>query len=314
MNIDYLIQLLNNRLAGLALAKDQAFQAGDLDRINAIDTEVHGVQDTLAKLHLLSGISQTAAATPFTEAEVVKNGIEASFNFVNLTDATKCLSLYDITPYATDPYHEQKIQTILEKMPFFDTAESVEAYIKKAAPDSPLTGEMVLSSAQMYAVDVRLVVALIELDSRFGTVGAAVATQNPGNVGNTGTETKNYSSWQEGTAAVAEWLNHHRIERPIVTEPTVVETPEPTPEPEPTPAETPIEPAPQTTPTPEPVTETQAPTPEPTPAETPIEPVPQTTTETPVPQPTTPVIDSVIETESQPVATIIKRTRKRKIS
>lgn len=235
MNIDYLIQLLNNRLAGLALAKDQAFQAGDLDRINAIDAEVHGVQDTLAKLHLLSGIAQTAAATPFTEAEVVKNGIEASFNFANLTDATKCLSLYDITPYATDPYHEQKIQTILEKMPFFDTAESVEAYIKKAAPDTPLTGDMIFLSAQSYAVDARLITALIELDSRFGTVGLAVSTLNPGNVGNNGIDTRNYPSWQEGTNAVAEWLSRHRIVPtavvevvdPIVPNDTVVPNNEP---------------------------------------------------------------------------------------
>lgn len=226
MNIDYLIQLLNNRLAGLALAKDQAFQAGDLDRINAIDTEVHGVQDTLAKLHLLSGIAQTAAATPFTEAEVVKNGIEASFNFANLTDATKCLSLYDITPYATDPYHEQKIQAILEKMPFFDTAESAELYIKKAAPDSPLTGDMVMASAQMYAIDIRLMIALIELDSRFGTVGLAVKTLNPGNVGNNGVDTRNYPSWQEGTNAVAEWLSRHRIVPKAVVE--VVEPVAPT--------------------------------------------------------------------------------------
>lgn len=302
MNIDYLIQLLNNRLAGLALAKDQAFQAGDLDRINAIDTEVHGVQDTLAKLHLLSGIAQTAAATPFTEAEVVKNGIEASFNFANLTDATKCLSLYDITPYATDPYHEQKIQTILEKMPFFDTAESAELYIKKAAPDSPLTGEMVMASAQMYAIDIRLMIALIELDSRFGTVGLAVSTLNPGNVGNNGVDTRNYPSWQEGTNAVAEWLSRHRI-IPRVVPDVVLEQPNPVA----------VQPETQV-----PV-EAQIPEETPVPVEVPVE-TPTIEPQNPIVETPTPIVEVPVEAPaieipgSEPVAMLKKRIYKRKIS
>ncbi len=308
MNIDYLIQLLNNRLAGLALAKDQAFQAGDLDRINALDVEAHGVQDTLAKLHLLSGISQTAAATPFTEAEVVKNGIEASFNFVNLTDATKCLSLYDITPYATDPYHEQKIQNILEKMPFFDTAESAELYIKKAAPDSPLTGDMVMASAQMYAIDIRLMIALIELDSRFGTAGLAVSTMNPGNVGNNGVDTRNYPSWQEGTNAVAEWLSRHRI-IPRVVPDVVIEQPNPIVDSVQNPT---VEPSTPTVEPSTPIVESPTPIVEPS--------TPVTEPPTPTVESSTPIVEvpaEVPSTElsgSEPVAMLKKRTYKRKIS
>lgn len=313
MNIDYLIQLLNNRLAGLALAKDQAFQAGDLDRINALDVEAHGVQDTLAKLHLLAGIAQTAAATPFTEAEVVKNGIEASFNFANLTDATKCLSLYDITPYATDPYHEQKIQTILEKIPFFDSAESIEAYVKKAAPDSPLTGEMFFSSAQSYAVDVRLMVALIELDSRFGTAGVAITTLNPGNVGNTGTETRNYPSWSEGTAAVAEWLSRHRITQPVVVETPPVETPEPVATPEPV-VETPA-PTETTAPVEEPSSTVTPPVPEPVVEAAPVVSEPEAPTAvTPEPEVVVPTPEPASVDSSAPIVRATKRISKRKFS
>ncbi len=238
MNIDYLIQLLTNRLNGLLLAKDQAFGAGDLERIVAVDAEILDVQNTITKLNLVSSIEKTAAVTPFNEKQVVQNGIDASFTLANLTDATACLALYDIEPYATDPFHEQKIETILEKMPLMDSSNVVEMYIKKATPDSPLSGAMVWDAAQQRGVDVRLMMALMELDSRFGTVGVAVATLNPGNVGNNDAgDTRTYDSWEEGVMAVAKWLDNHRI---IEIVPEVPVTPI-----EETPVETPIETTPE---------------------------------------------------------------------
>jgi hypothetical protein len=210
MNIDYLIQLLGNRLKGLDLAKDQAFQAGDLERLNVVGAEILDVQNTLSKLKLIASIEQTASATSFTEAEVVKNGIEASFNPTIINDATKSLLEYDITPYATDPGHELKIQAILEEMGPMMSNEEVETYVKNSSPNSPLTGVMIVDAASKYAVDVRLVMALMELDSRFGTLGVGARTFNPGNVGNTGTQEVTYGSWGEGVEAVAQWLNNHR--------------------------------------------------------------------------------------------------------
>lgn len=210
MDINYLIQLLGNRLNGLTLAKDQAFSSGDLERINTIDAEILEVKNTISKLNLVASIEQTAAATPFTEAQVVQNGIEASFNPTVITDATKCLLEYDITPYATDPMHELKIQNILEKMGLMDSPDKVDFYIKKTSPDSPLDGLMVWNASTQYLVDVRLMLALMELDSRFGTLGLATSTFNPGNVGNDGVNTKTYHSWNDGVLAVASWLNTHR--------------------------------------------------------------------------------------------------------
>lgn len=210
MNIDYLIQLLNNRLNGLNLAKDQAFQAGDLERIVSVDAEILDVQNTLSKLNLISSIEKTAAVTPFTEAEVVKNGINASFNPTVLNDSTKCLLDYDITPYATDPEHEMKIQNILEKMGVMENSEQINTYIKNVSPESPLTGDMFINSSKQLSVDVRLMMAIIELDSVFGTLGVGAKTFNPGNVGNNGEETKSFLSWEEGVLAVADWLNSHR--------------------------------------------------------------------------------------------------------
>ena len=297
MNIDYLIQLLTNRLNGLALAKDQAFQSGDLERINAVDAEILDVQNTLSKLKLVSTIEQTALVTPFSEAEVVKNGIEASFNPSIIDDATKCLLEYDITSYATDPYHEVNIQNILEKMGVMDSTDKIEAYIKKANPDSPLNGYMVWNAGQIYQVDVRLILALIELDSRFGTLGIAVSTNNPGNIGNTGTDTRSYSSWEEGVNAVAQWLGRHRKEI-IVETPTdpVVTDPAPTPV-DNTPVETPTDPV-VTDPAPTPVDNT--------PVETPTDPIIQV-----------PIDDSLNTTtpvNTETVVSIMKKNNKRKIA
>jgi hypothetical protein len=200
-------------------------------------------------------------------------------------------------------------------MPFFDTAESAELYIKKAAPDSPLTGDMVMASAQMYAIDIRLMLALIELDSRFGTAGLAVSTMNPGNVGNNGVDTRNYPSWQEGTNAVAEWLSLHRIIPrvipDVVTEqlnPIEDSVQNPTVEPS---APT-TEPSTPTVEPPTPIVESPTPTVEPS--------TPVTEPPTPTVEPSTPIVEvpaEVPSTElsgSEPVAMLKKRTYKRKIS
>jgi len=189
MNVEYLLQLLGNRLTALATAKEQAFLSGDLERINTLDVETDGVLNTINKLKLLEGISQTALATPFTEAEVVQNGIEASFgvnnpNVVFDGDFTGCLLVYDISSYATDPIHEEKIADILNYIGNMNSPADIDAYINNEAIASPLTGAMLYNSAQKYNVDVRLMMAIIELDSRFGTAGVAVNTLNPGNVGN----------------------------------------------------------------------------------------------------------------------------------
>jgi len=229
MNVEYLIQLLGNRLTALNTSKEQAFLTGDLERINVLDIEINGVLDTLNKLKLLEGISQTALATPFTEAEVVQNGIEASFGINNSNiifngDPTGILLGYDISSYATDPLHEQKIKDILNYIAEMDSPEKIDAYINNEAIGSPVTGAMVYNSAQKYNIDSRLLMALMELDSRFGTVGLAIRTLNPGNVGNDDAgNTQIFNSWQEGVDAVAKWLDNHKVNDFIIEEEEISE-------------------------------------------------------------------------------------------
>lgn len=211
MNIDYLIQLLVNRLSGLALAKDQAFSSGDLERINTVDAEMLDVQNTLSKLRLVSNVEQAATVSSLTVSQIVQRGIESIFTPSVINGSTEVLLKYNIVPYATDPYHETKIQTILENMGSMDTSDQIDAYLKKSTPDTPLTGLMIYSSATKYNVDARLMMAIMELDSRYGTQGLGARTFNPGNVGNNGFEERTYGSWEAGVDAVANWLNNHRI-------------------------------------------------------------------------------------------------------
>ena len=199
MKIDDLILLLNNRLREFKLSRDYARMSGDLERMNVADKEILALEDTLYKLNLLVDTSQSAAVKEATLAEIITDGSVA------------VLGKYDIASYATDPEHEEKIMNILSKMGVMDTVEKIDDYIKGKSLSSPVTGEMVMSAALAYLVDARLMMAIMEQDSHFGTVGLAVSTLNPGNVGNDdGGNIRTYESWQEGVTAVAEWLSRHR--------------------------------------------------------------------------------------------------------
>src|SRR3989344_893634 len=221
MKIDDLIQLLNNRLREFKLSRDYAKMSGDLGRMNTADKEIIGLEDTLYQLNLLVDTSRSAAVREDILSEVITDGSIA------------VLGEYDITPYATDPLHEEKIMNILSKMGVMDTVEKIDDYIDGKYLSSQITGEMVMSAASAYSVDTRLMMAIMEQDSSLGTAGVAVRTRNPGNVGNDDDgNTRTYESWQEGVTAVAEWLSRHRGEtiisetpEEIILEPTATSTP-----------------------------------------------------------------------------------------
>ncbi len=212
MNIEYLIQLLENKLIFLTNAKAQAFMVGDLNTMNSTDVEMAQVNDTLYKLRLLLSATQVATGANTDISTMIAAGMTAVKNAPIIYEgATACMSAYDISTYATDPLHEQKIANILQTMGAMADSSEIDLYIDSKAISSPVTAMMILNAVQEYPVDVRLLMAIMELDSRFGTAGVAVDTMNPGNVGNTGTAIRNYASWQEGVTAVAEWLSRHRI-------------------------------------------------------------------------------------------------------
>ena len=197
MTIEELIILLNNRLAAFKQARDYARMSGNLEAMNAADKEVAGIQETLYKLKLL------VPAAPESPLEMTE---------ISSSIGAESLALYDITSYATDPLHEAKVGQILMAMGEMKTATDIDTYIQEKYPGSPVTGQMIVNAAVAEDVDARLMMAIMEQDSRFGTVGLAVSTTNPGNVGNDDAgNTRTYDSWQEGVNAVAEWLDRHRV-------------------------------------------------------------------------------------------------------
>lgn len=121
------------------------------------------------------------------------------------------VSNVDITSYATDPKHEQKIASIVSNAPKSNNVFDYDMYIKSRAPKSPVTGQMILNASSTAGVDPKLVLAIIQNDSSFGTKGKAVSTFNPGNVGNDDEgNIKKYPSWEAGVLAVANWLAKHK--------------------------------------------------------------------------------------------------------
>ncbi len=213
MDIQYLIQILQNKITVLNNAKSQAVSIGDLEQIGAIEKELLDTQHTFSQLTMLVDITTAAAAANVTPAVVVSSGLDAVQNVpapVQGPSASAVINGYDLSAYATDPSYEVKIRTILDGMPVFAFAGDLDTYIQGIAEGSLVTGDMVYAACNQYETDIPLLTAIIQNDSCFGTTGVGARTCNPGNIGNTGSATRSFPSWAEGVTAVAEWLSRHR--------------------------------------------------------------------------------------------------------
>lgn len=117
---------------------------------------------------------------------------------------------YDITSYATDPLHEQKVISIYNTIGNISSEADASAQIKLLSPNSPITGAMLMASAKKYGVDPKLMLAIMQQDSSLGTAGLGVKTKNAGNVGNDDAgNTQTFKNWGDGVDAVASWLKKH---------------------------------------------------------------------------------------------------------
>ena len=219
MDVSYLIQLLNNKLNVLHNAENQALVNGDLDSLKTIQAQILDVKSTINKLQLLLTIENAAVSANTTPNNVVQSGIQAIQNGVNtnptggtnILDATSILASYNLSIYSTNPAYQQNLTSILNLMTNLTSASDIDAYIQNIAPNSPVTGQMILNAVSQYSVNQYLLIAMLQLESGFGTMGEAVRTLNPGNVGNTDSgATQTFASWDLGVSAVAEWLNNHR--------------------------------------------------------------------------------------------------------
>ena len=89
-------------------------------------------------------------------------------------------------------------------------ADGAQAVISKLSPNSPITGDMIMLSAQKYGVEPNLLMARLAQESNFGMTGKGQYTKNAGNIGNDDTGKLNYQdSWQDGIDLVANWMAMH---------------------------------------------------------------------------------------------------------
>lgn len=140
------------------------------------------------------GTSNTTTA-PTSNSDMV-GGVDFSGN------ATSTL------PYAKDPNYASEVDSMYNqilKVNAVPTATGLDSFIKSQVGGSAsVTGQMIMNSAAQYKVDPNLLAAVLGHESDFGTAGAGAKTFNPGNVGNNGTSTVTYGSWQQGVNAAAQ--------------------------------------------------------------------------------------------------------------
>ena len=129
---------------------------------------------------------------------------------------------YDLTSYAgassaTGSYGST-VNGIYQNMPSISNSQDAQSYISSIAPNSPITGQMVMNAAQQYGVNPQVMMAVMQEESSMGTAGMATSTFNPGNVGNNSDSGKstNWGSWQAGVNAVAHNLSERQI-NPVQT-------------------------------------------------------------------------------------------------
>lgn len=111
-----------------------------------------------------------------------------------------------IGAYASDPHYVQEITGLygtIAGLGVTQSPDTLQQYIANNAKGSPVTGQMVINASNTYGVDPSLLTAILLHESDFGTAGAATTTMNPGNVGNTGSSTMTFKSWQAGVMATA---------------------------------------------------------------------------------------------------------------
>lgn len=142
------------------------------------------------------------------------NGIDGSVGEgadSRIRKSTDSIGGYEIANYATLPTHEATVKAIYDAMPEIKDKFDADKYIKSKRPNSPVRGGMVERASIEYGVDMKLMLALMQNDSAFGTAGLGSRTRNPGNIANRDDgHTHTYPSWEDGVRGVARWLANHK--------------------------------------------------------------------------------------------------------
>jgi hypothetical protein len=122
---------------------------------------------------------------------------------------------YNLNSYdPSNPQYGSIISGIASGIGNVSSAADATNYIQQIAPNSPITGDMVMQAAQQYGVDPSTIMAVMQQESSFLTNPNAVtdtADNNPGSImgGANGKQT-NYPTLQDGVNGIAQWLSNHK--------------------------------------------------------------------------------------------------------
>jgi len=195
----------------IATKKSQEFQI----QLKALDKE-----SDISKKAIESILNGIESGTVYSDSAMsaIQNYIEGKSSLSDLysqsgmtgTDGSN-IGGYDITSYATDPKHEQKVMSIYDSIIEIKDEKDAQSVIDDLNSKSPITGKMVYDSAKKYGVNPGVMISLMQQDSSLGTAGLGLKTKNPGNVGNDDAgNIRTYKTWNDGVDAVAEWLSKHK--------------------------------------------------------------------------------------------------------
>lgn len=214
-NTEERAQAVVDKMNTMKLEDKKKYLAGLIDKKIVTDKTA----DKMAELMNIS-IPKTASkqleakATLPEEKETISNVQNFDYKEAQtMTDVgSGIVAGYNIKPYATAPTHERDVADIYFSMPEIKTAKDITDYIDRKSNGSPITGKMIVKVADKYDVDPKMIMAIIQKDSSFGTKGKAVRTKNAGNWGNDDSGNLVFmDSWEQGIEHVAKWLKDHEI-------------------------------------------------------------------------------------------------------
>lgn len=160
-------------------------------------------------------INKVADENGLDPSSLVRGKIKKAKNGATMKAATgKIVGGVDITKWATAPHHEEAIDSVYNKISEevdLSDIDAINDYIQSTAKgDTKVTAEMVQQSADKHGIDPALIMAIMEVDSHYGTTGKGARTNNPGNWNTTDSGNVHaFDTIEEGVDKIAWQLNRY---------------------------------------------------------------------------------------------------------
>jgi hypothetical protein len=217
---------------GLAASNPAQYVAmggkGDFSDVQKLSAPVNpanmqAVQFTDAEGNVVKGFINLATGQfidPEALANATGNGDATSTGGSSAGVVSTANGSYDLSTYdPSNPNYASTISGIASTINSssstgsIETAADAQNYIDSVAPNSPVTGDMVIQAAEQTNTDPATIMAIMQEESNFNTNPNAVtdtANNDPGSImgGPNGTQTA-FSTTQDGVTGIGTWLANH---------------------------------------------------------------------------------------------------------